>query len=369
MFKIITTLAIGALGLVLGSAGQAEQFTYGTYFKATHNIIAGAVKPYFDEVTKKTDGALTFKFLTDGTVVGAATTTKGVQQGLVDMGTVIPIYSSSVLPMTALFSSLPLFKTDSLVETGAINELFFLNCDECQPEWANSGITPLAMYGSSPYYLQCAKPVDGLDDLKGKRIQGTGEYGALATAFGGQPMGLTGTELYTGMSQGTLDCVLGAAAWLDTYGLKDVVKYVVDVPMGVFRPVSQMNMNTKKWNRLTKDQRKVMIDGLAGMVANSAYEYVKEDEVSRAHALAAGVKFVRPFDGFMQIFTKVGTESSARFVELASKKGMKDPQRLLDRYLELEKDWSGIVANAKSRADYEAALRDRIFSKVKWSAQ
>lgn len=46
---------------------------------------------------------------------------------------------------------------------------------------------------------------------------------------------------------------------------------------------------------------------------------------------------------------------------------MKEPQRLLERYLELEKQWREIVANSKSQADYEAALRDRIFTKVKWS--
>lgn len=364
MSKIIATLALGVLAF--GSTANAEQLTYGTYFKSTHNIIQDAVKPYFDEVTKKTNGALTFKLLTDGTVVGAATTTKGVQQGLVDMGTVIPIYSSSVFPMTALFSSLPIFKTDSLIETGAINELFFLNCEECQREWANAGITPLAMYGSSPYYLQCAKEVRTIDDLKGKRIQGTGEFGAMAQALGGLPMGLTATELYTGMSQGTLDCVIGAVAWLDTYGLKDVVKYVVDVPLSVFRPVSQMNMNTKKWNKLSREQQQIMIDGLVKMVANSAYGYVEEDQVSHKHGEAAGIKFAKPLDGFMQAFAKVGAEGGARFVELAKKKGMKEPQRLLDRYLELEKEWGAIVANAKSQADYEAALRDRIFSKVKW---
>lgn len=46
---------------------------------------------------------------------------------------------------------------------------------------------------------------------------------------------------------------------------------------------------------------------------------------------------------------------------------MKNPQRLLDRYLELQQEWGDIVANVKSKDDYEAALRDRIFTKVKWS--
>ena len=368
MFKNFAALAALAIGaMVFTPSVNAEQLTYGTYFKASHNIIAGAIKPYLDEVTQKTNNSLTFKLLTDGTVVGASTTVKGVQQGVVDMGSIIPFFSSSTFPMTSLFSSLPLFKTDSLVETGAINELFFVDCDECQPEWANTNIMPLGMYGSSPYYLQCAKKLDGLAELKGKRIQGTGEFGALVTALGGTVVNLTGAEFYTGLSQGTIDCLIGTVAWLDTYGLKDIVTYVVDVPVGAFRPVVHMNMNTKKWNKLSHEQQKAMIDGLPAMVANSAYSYVEEDRTSRGNALTAGIKFATPPDGFTQAFKKVSDEGGERFLKLATKNGMKNPQRLLDRYVQLEKVWTDIVANSKSKADYEAALRDRVFNKVKWS--
>ena len=367
MFKTFSILAICAVAF--SPSVNAEQLTYGTYFKATHNIISGAVKPYLDEITQKTNNSLTFKILADGTVVGASNAAKGVQQGLVDMATILPLYVSSNFPMTALLSSLPILKTNSLIETGVINELFFLNCDECQPEWANSNITPLAMYGSSPYLLQCSKAVHELGDLKGKRIQGTGEFGSIATALGALPMGLTGSELYSGMSQGTLDCVIDPVAFLDTYGLKDVVKYVIDVPLGVFRPVVHMDMNSKKWNKLSKEQQKAMIDGLPAMVANSAYGYVEEDRTSRENALAAGIKFEPPPEGFLQMLDKIRTEGGARFVALAKKKGMKNPQRLLERYTQLEKEWTDIVANAKSKTDYETALRDRVFSKVKWSGK
>jgi TRAP-type C4-dicarboxylate transport system substrate-binding protein len=72
MFKTIATFAIAAMAFA--SAASAEQLTYGTYFKSTHNIIQDGVKPYFDQVSKKTKDSLTVKLLTDGTVVGASTT-------------------------------------------------------------------------------------------------------------------------------------------------------------------------------------------------------------------------------------------------------------------------------------------------------
>jgi len=368
MSKITAAFVVSAAAALGASAQAAQQLTYGTYFKATHNIIKDAVKPYFDEITHKTNGELTFKLLTDATVVGATTTAKGVQQGLVDTGTIIPIYTSSIFPMTALMTSLPMFKTDSIIETGAINELFFLHCDACMAEWTRAKIMPLAMYSTSPYHLMCAKEVNGVEDLKGKRIQGTGEFGSVAVALGGLPMGLTATEFYTGLSQGTLDCVIGTVAWLTTYGLMDVVKYVTDEPLGTIRPLNQMSMNLNKWSRLSQEEQKIFTDGLVKLVADSAYGYMEEHHVVRQAGMAAGIKFAQPFPGFNEAFEKVSREGSDRFLTLAKEKGVKEEvaRPLLDRYLEIAAQWRDIVANAKSQADYEKALDERVFSKIKW---
>lgn len=362
LFLTVTTIVVSAISFTV----SAQQLTYGTYLKNNHNIIKGAVEPYFAEVAKKTDNALSFRLLADSMVVGANTTSKGVQQGLVTMGTIVPFYTSSVYPMTGLFTSMPMFQTDSLLETAVVNELFFLNCERCQSEWISSKVVPLAFYASSPYYLQCTSEIQSIEDLKGKRIQGTGEYAALVTAFGGLPLALTAAELYTGMSQGTIDCVTGAASWLDTYGLKDVVKHVINMPLGVFRPVGLMNMNINKWNGLSDAQRHVFIDGLPKLVADAAYGYVEEDQIARQNGLAAHIKFSEPFDGFVATFDAVSAEGGERFVELARKNGMQNPEHFLARYLELENEWREIIATINSEEEYEQALRERIFSKVQW---
>jgi len=207
-----------------------------------------------------------------------------------------------------------------------------------------------------------------LADLKGKRIQGSGEYDTFIVELGGLPMSLTATEFYTGLSQGTLDCIIGTVAWLTTYGLMDVINYVVDEPFSPVRPLNQMNINLGKWNRLSQGEQKIFTDGLAKLVANSAYGYVEEHNAAHQAGVAAGIKFAPPFPGFNAAFDKVMREGSDRFLTLAKEKGVKeqDAQRLLDRYLEIAQQWREIVANAKSQADYEKALEERIFSKVKW---
>jgi len=366
--NISRIIPIAIIGLAaLSTSAHAVQLSYGTYLKSTHNIVQDAVKPYLDGITQQTHGSLTFKYLTDGTVVSATTAAKGVQQGLIDMGMVIPLYSAAVMPVTALFSNLPQLRTDSLVATGVINELFFLHCAECQSEWASAKLLPIALYASSPYYLQCSREVKGQEDLKGKRIQAMGpDVGAFVAEIGGLPVNLTISELYTGMSQGTLDCFIGSVSWLQTYGTKDVVKSIIDVPLGVFRPMSQMNMNTGKWSRLAKEEQQAFVDGVVKLVANSAYSYVQEHQAAYDDGVTAGIKFVPPFPGFEDAFDCATNAGGKRFLGLAQKTGLQDAQRLLDRYLELDRQWRDIVANIHSQEEYEKILDERIFSKVTW---
>jgi len=155
-------------------------------------------------------------------------------------------------------------------------------------------------------------------------------------------------------------------AWLNTYGLMDVVRYVTDEPLGASRPQSQMSMNLGKWNQLGRDEQKIFTDGLVKLVADSAYGYLREHNVTHQAGIAAGIKFAPPFPGFMEAFDKVKRDGRQRFLTLAKEKGMQDAQRLLDRYLDIAGQWREIVANAQSQTDYEKALDERIFSKVKW---
>lgn len=362
LLALIASVALSASPL------QARTLTYGTEYKSSHNLMP-ALKHYFSEIEKSSDGSLDFKILADGTVISPATATKSIQQGLVDMGSIIPFYSGSVFPNTALLSSLPLRPSDSLIETGVINELFYLHCDGCQDEWASAKILPLAMFATSPYYLQCRQSLGSIKDLHGKRIQSSGEYAALTDALGGLPVGLTTTEFYAALNQGTLDCLIGSAAWLDTYGLKDVVKIIMNKPLGVFRPMSQMSISMKKWDQLSDSERHSFMENVPRLIADSAYSYLEQDEDARASAAEHGIGFIPPLEGFDAIYERVGQEGMERFLELAEKRQVNDADQLLERYLALQEEWTRIVSRLSSRDEYEAALRERIFSKAQWPAR
>lgn len=365
MRKLLSTLAGG--GLLLGaSLAGAQTLTYGTYLSATHNINTDALEPYFAAVKKDTGGALDFHLFSDSTVVGGSNATKGVRDGIVDMALIIPGYSPELLPTTASFAQLGLFTTTSLAGTASSTEMILLNCEQCTAEWKKLGIKPLSFYSTAPYYLQCTSKVNDLASMAGKRIRGTGPWPEWIAAMGGIPVSLAGGETYSALNRGTIDCTVGPRGWLTTYGLQDIVEYVMDMPVGAYRPLTFLNISTEKWNGLSADQQSAMTRHLAAVTANAAWSYRVITDEAVAAARKEGVQFVPPGKEMKPRYDEFLKTERERFIKIATQRGVKNPQQLLDRYIKIIDKWNGIVAGIDSKEEYQAALQEHIFSKVEY---
>ncbi len=365
MTKLLYTLLFAALFAGLNTA-RADTLTYGTYLSATHNIVTQALEPYFKTVKEQTGGDLEFRMFTDSTVVGGPDAIKGVRAGLVDMAFIIPAYDPALMPATATFSQLALFTTTSVAGTAATNEMVLLNCEQCQEEWKKLGIKPLSFYATAPYYLLCTKKVNDLATLEGKRIRGTGPWPEWIAAMGAIPVSLAGGETYSAMNRGTVDCTAGPMAWLNTYGLMDIVKYVMDLPVGAYRPLAFLDMKLSKWDGLSADERTAITSNLASVTASAGWSYKVETEDAVAKARKEGIQFVKPGDDVQPRYDEFLKTEQQRFLDVANKRGVKDPQKLLDRYLEVLDKWNHIAAGINSKEEFQKALQEHIFSKVKY---
>lgn len=365
MTRLLLSLATAALLFGAGTA-RAEMLTYGTYLSATHNINKEAVAPYFKAVKKATDGSLTFHLFSDGTVVGGSNATKGVRDGIVDMALIIPAYSPELLPVTATFAQLGLFTTTSLAGTASSTEMIMLHCDQCMAEWKNLGIKPLSFYSTAPYYLMCTDKVNDLASMEGKRIRGTGPWPEWIAAMGAIPVSLAGGETYSALNRGTIDCTVGPRGWLQTYGLKDIVKYVMDMPVGAYRPLAFMDISTEKWNSLGADQQAALVGHLDELTANAAWSYRTITDEAIAAAKKEGVQFVPPGEKMKPRYQEFLKTERERFLKIATERGVKNPEALLERYLKIIDKWNGIVAGIETKKEYRQALQKHIFSKIEY---
>ncbi|MDE0209452.1 MAG: hypothetical protein OXJ64_06175, partial [Boseongicola sp.] len=85
------------------------------YEPESHYLVEFVYKPYLKEVTRRTNGELTFKWFHGGTLVKAPQTVDGLKSGLVDLVVTTGIFTQESLFPTTHVMTLP-FQFDSTVE-------------------------------------------------------------------------------------------------------------------------------------------------------------------------------------------------------------------------------------------------------------
>lgn len=357
---IAASLLVTAL---IAAPAQARKITYSSFLPGNHPVHQGLDK-FFERVTKETNGALTFETFPGGSMGGGKAALNIVRDGLVDSAFINPGYMPSNLPMGAVIGAM--FAPDTMATAGASNETGLFQCPGCTAELKKNGVKPLAYYATATYSLMCAKPIKTTDDVKGLKVRTAGGYNFLATKLGAVPVNLTAGEIYEGLQRGQLDCVLGAPGWLQAYNLADLVKSIIDLPMGVYHGIPFFNMKQSVWDQLKPSERQIIIKNLAQLVTELSVIYIAENDSARKIAEDKKIEFVKPDAKMIAAFEAYKKEENERILAKAQKDGVKDAEKVMARFNENIAKWEKIVADNKGDPQkFQAALEKEIFSKLK----
>ena len=354
------------LSLVPASAG-ARDLVYGAWVGPKHGLMVYALPPFFDAVRKDTQGAVNWKLVTGGTLVSGRTTLAGIRDGIVDAGLIIPSYTAKELPGNNLVMGVEVFGEDTVAASAAAMETVMRDCPQCLEDFHKQNAVFLAGHAATPFYLMCKPTIKSIADLAGKKIRASGAEVGLVRMLGAIPTPMSPAEGLTSMERGTIDCVFGAIAWLQSYSYQDVVTNVVDYPLGIVGGLGTLVMNRKSWNSLTHEQKMAHIRNLPSMCARGIIQgYVEADVRARKAAEAKGIKFVKvdtaAFDALVKKF-KAGEDHN--LIETATKLGMKDPEPVLAAYRRNLAKWQALSPSIGLDVDkYAAAIKREIYDKI-----
>lgn len=363
--KFTSIAALAAAGLLAAAPLQAKELVYGSWLGANVKTNTDALVPYFDMVDKATDGAIQWKMVGGAQLASGPATPEAVGSNLMDGGLVMAPYQPRMLPATNLIFSQSLVGDDYLASVGAMNETVMLHCPQCQEEYKKNDAVAFAGYGTSPYLFMCRGDVKTIDDLKGKKIRGSGGGVSIIELLGGTPVSMPPSDATSALERGTIDCVLGAVAWLSSYGYMDVTDSVIQAPMGMGGPPLLMYVNRGVWEDMTPEQRQAHIDYAPDLVTMVVYDaQMAVDAETVEAAKAKGVTFTEggaPFDEVMQKRDAMQYDLN---VENAKTAGVENPEAILDAYLASYEKWKGLVSNDADRDTFRKLLWDEVYSKV-----
>jgi TRAP-type C4-dicarboxylate transport system substrate-binding protein len=287
--RVIGT-AVAMAGMLMSGPSQALELKVADSFPAGHYLVRLMLKPWMDDVTRRTNGAVTFSYYPNQQIGKAADLLRLTQSGVVDIGYVAPSYASDKMPLS---------------EVAQLPEAFHTSCEGTLAYWksARAGVLAKQEYEPNkikllmqvvlpPYQIFTTKQtIDSIKDVQGLKLRTTGGAQDLTLrAIGAVPVRMAAPDAYESLSRGTLDGLLFPMESVISYGLDKLVKHATDgVSFGSF--IVAYSISQPVWDRLPDDVKKAMDEASEAIEPQVCAAVDKEITESRAHLQQSGVTF------------------------------------------------------------------------------
>lgn len=359
-------LGIG-LAATLPLTASANDFVYGSFVPGTDFINTNTLPEAFEMISEETGGEVNWELIVGGQLADAVGTFSAVEDRLMDGGLVAPFFSPSSLPSLAFLYSIVVSTEDVVALTGAAVETVFMDCPQCLSDSAAMNSIPFGIYSAAPVMLMCTKPVSTLDELRAMRVRSNGGIGDLINSSGATQVSMTLAESVTMLQRGGIDCVVGPADWLATYGYGEEAKFVSEEPLGNYAPVMGLQMNRDAWSEMSDAGKTATLHASAYISARHAISnfIVKNGEVLEDQIANHGVQVVPSADDLRDFIRAFPEANRAARIEAGLALGVEDPGALMDAYARNLEKWKGLSAGIGTDIDaFTEALWTEVMSKV-----
>lgn len=335
-----TAAAMAISAAFAAPAASAMELKVGSYEPESHYLVEYAYKRYFDEITRRTNGELTFKWFHGGTLTKAGQTVDGLKSGLVDVVVTTSLSSQeSLFPVTHVMT-LP-FQFDSTVEANHVFQKLYHNIPEVQAEF--EGMVPMGFHVSDFFNLHVhkdANAVEKLEDLEGLEIGSWTKSGlGYSELLGATPRNIKLEDMYVSLQRNAIDGIWFPTAPMIKWKMTDHTSNhsLVGGPF-VMIPLA---FSQATWDKLS-DEHKEIIMSMESELTNYTGALVDNRRQSS----------VSKMEGRGDTIVRLSPEEKARWVEkaqpaydtwfaLMDEKGV-DGQAVLEQVREYTNEFKGI---------------------------
>ena len=254
---------VAALACALGMSAQSvasEELSVATFVPPQHHTNTGMFKWFGEEIERRSGGTLTMKLYPAGQLgAGPVQQYKRAVEGVGDITFGVAAYTPALFPksMLAILPGAARDADDSTRRIWAVFDEYF--ADEF------SDVKVLAVGTVAGNLLVGTRDVSTMEGLKGAKLV---PFAAMTTpiveALGAVPVQMPVTEMYTGLSTGTIDVTTASYNNLTPpWNFWDVASHVVEnVPVSF--AVTFAVMNKERYMGLSEEHRAI-VDELAGL--------------------------------------------------------------------------------------------------------
>ncbi len=243
-------------------------------------------------VKQRTKGQVEIKLFPPGAIARGTQIYGAVQNGAVEVGCSYGAYHSTEIPAAYAEYSIPMGFKDMdacydfyyKYKGGAVLKLL-------DKLYRKKGTTLLSVAAFTVGFMT-KFPINSIADLRGQKLRASGSYNALLKNLGAAPVRLASPEQYMALQRGTIDGTLNPLYMVETYKLKEVIKYVMVPPVGFGMGDTYVNLDA--WNKLpAKLQKIVRQAAVDAALQHYKAEYVRLESRDIKRAQKVGVKVLK----------------------------------------------------------------------------
>ena len=243
----------GFIGFSKAVAAETMTLRYAGDLPVGNHLTRG--QEFFAERVKEiSKGRVSIEVYTAGTLFTAKDFTKALPAGAVDMAQSLITLWSGLVP-AANFTDMPLFFDNWphawRVYDSEVGEIL-------RKEMEKAGVKVLFWMQDGKAGFASKRPLNTLNDFKGKRIRAPGELMShTIRALGGVPTFMGGGEVYLALQRGTVDGAISSLTSFVDRKYYEVTKYVTEPNFAFGLYACMINLN--KWNSLPPHIQKILL--------------------------------------------------------------------------------------------------------------
>jgi TRAP-type C4-dicarboxylate transport system substrate-binding protein len=337
-------LASVLIGGLLASSSAIAQDIKPMRMKVASNYPATSLfsrvqQHFLDQVTKKTDGKVTFEWFYGGVLLKATDVFPGISRGVVDIGFSVPAaFNPREYPISDI--TLPFITENPGAASLAFRDWYNKN-PAVQNEFQKNNVHVLLTLPAAENVLWSMKKVTTAADLKGMRIRTLLGPAEALTALGATAVTVPYTDAIDLLSRGGVDAISTTPFEQGVMdGLPNMVNFLSPAArMGIFATVVT-GINLEKWKTLPKSLQDTFTSAANDALMFYISEQSKEADKSVDILLKSTKVEVVPMDAAEAKKWRDATNDAIvkKYLDKANRAGA-NGQALLDNYIVLVRQY------------------------------
>jgi TRAP-type C4-dicarboxylate transport system substrate-binding protein len=239
------------------SAAKDQTLRIADKFPLTHFASKTGSQAFMKKVAESGDETISFKHFPAQQLAKAAGMLDAVKNRVADIAMVGVVYVSDRMPLSGAVMLPGLFND---VATGSRAYTKLANNELLEAEFLRHGVRPLWVSLAPTYQLQLTseKPIESLDDIKGKKLRTAGAIMELtAKELGAIPVTIGPSDFYLALQRGTIDGAIYTIPGWRAYSLQEVLQSsTTNAGLGTVAFATLINEDV--WQSLTPEQQAVL---------------------------------------------------------------------------------------------------------------